>query len=408
LDIGRVMRNYSAFYLKDTVGEENLSRKERGLLRYDFILIAVVLLLTLFGLVTLYSASYLFALNQPQRFTNGLTPLIGNVTACALMIVLFPILALIRLEWLQKGWMVVLLVFITVVFNILPFFKTFQSNDYAMRWITLREGVSFQPSELIKIVLPLYLAYILDKNQDKLNIFVYGPLPPVLLTALFCTLILIQSNLSDAILIALTGILICFVAGIRLRWFALVLLAVIPVAYRLIFGNKDGRWYQRIATWFSQQPSSPDMRTQIDFSLEAVKAGGFWGKGIGQGTLKVRMPEVHGDFVFASFVEESGFLGVLLYFVLIALFAGIGYMIAWKSRSRFMQIFAFGLVTPIVIQTLLNIAVVVHVIPTTGVPLPFVSSGGTSLLATLCAAALLVNMARRHIKSEGMGGKYAR
>jgi len=385
-----------------------LSRGMRTAVRYDFFLIAVVLLLTLFGLVTLYSASYLFALNQPQRFTNGLTPLIGNVTACALMIVIFPILALIKLEWLQKGWMVVFLVLLTVIFNMLPFLKVFQRNDYAMRWITLREGISFQPSELIKIVLPLYLAYILDKNNDKLNVFVYGPLPPVLLTALFCTLILIQSNLSDAILLALTSLLICFVAGIRLRWFAVVLLAVTPVAHRLIFGNKDGRWYQRIATWFSQEPSSPDMRTQIDFSLEAVRAGGFWGKGIGQGTLKVRMPEVHGDFVFASFVEESGFLGVLFYLALIGVFAGISYAVAWKSNSRFIQIFCFGLITPIVIQTLLNIAVVVHVIPTTGVPLPFVSSGGSSLLVTLCAAALLVNMTRRHIKSEDMGGSYAR
>jgi len=379
-----------------------------GAVRYDFILIAVVLLLTLFGLVTLYSASYLFALNQPQRFTNGLTPLIGNVTACVLMIVIFPILALIRLEWLKKGWLVVLLVFLTVALNILPFLRVFQGNDYAMRWITLREGISFQPSELIKIVLPLYLAYILEKNNDKLDKFMYGPLPPVVLTAVFCSLILVQSNLSDAILLALTSILICFVAGIRLRWFALVLLAVTPVANRLIFGNKDGRWYQRIATWVSPQPSSPDMRTQIDFSLEAVKAGGFWGKGIGQGTLKIRMPEVHGDFVFASFVEESGFLGVLIYFVLLGIFAGIGYMVAWKSKSRFVQVLAFGLVTPIVVQTLLNIAVVVHVIPTTGVPLPFVSSGGSSLLVTLCAAALLVNMTRRHIKLEEMGGEYAR
>jgi len=369
--------------------------------RYDIILIAVVLLLTLFGLVTLYSASYLFALNQPQRFTNGLTPLIGNLTACALMVVIFPILALIRLDWLKKGWFVVLLVAFTVLFNMLPFLKVFQRNDYAMRWISLGEGIGFQPSELIKIVLPLYLAYILEKNDDKLNIFVYGPLPPVVLTAMFCTLILFQSNLSDAILLAVTSLLICFVAGIRLRWFILVLLAITPIAHRMIFGNKDGRWYQRIATWFSREPSSPDMRTQIDFSLEAVRAGGFWGKGIGQGTLKIRMPEVHGDFVFASFVEESGFLGVLIYLILIGIFAGISYMIAWKSNSRFIQLLAFGLVTPIVMQTLLNIAVVVRVIPTTGVPLPFVSSGGSSLLVTLCAAALLVNMART-------GGKYAR
>jgi cell division protein FtsW len=383
-----------------------LSRDERRTVRYDFILIAVVLLLTLFGLVTLYSASYLFALNQPQRFTSGLAPLVGNVTACALMIVIFPIMALIRLEWLKKGWMVVFLVLLTIGFNMLPFFKPFQRNDYAMRWITLREGISFQPSELIKIVLPLYLAYILDKNHNKLDSFVYGPLPPVVVTALFCTLILIQSNLSDVVLVALTSMIICFIAGIRLRWFAVVLLVITPVIHRLIFSNKDGRWYQRIANFFSREQTSSDYKTQIDFSLEAIKSGGFWGKGIGQGTLKIRMPEVHGDFVFASFVEESGFLGVLIYFVLMGIFAGISYLVAWRSNNRFFQILAFGLVTPIVIQTLLNIAVVVHIIPTTGVPLPFVSSGGSSLLVTLVSAALLVNIARRHVNSEDKGGGY--
>jgi cell division protein FtsW len=302
--------------------------------------------------------------------------------------------------------MVILLLLLTIGFNILPFLKPFQRNDYAMRWITLRDGISFQPSELIKVVLPLYLAYILDKNSEKLDSFVYGPLPPVLVTALFCTLILIQSNLSDAVLIALTSMIICFIAGIRLRWFALVLLAIVPVVHRLIFSNKDGRWYQRIESFFSSERSSPDLKTQIDFSLEAIKSGGFWGKGIGQGTLKIRMPEVHGDFVFASFVEESGFLGVLIYLVFMGVFAGIGYLVAWRSSNRFIQLFAFGLVTPIVIQTLLNIAVVVHIIPTTGVPLPFVSSGGSSLLVTLVSAAQLVNIARRHIKSEGMGGRY--
>jgi len=384
-----------------------LSREERGTVRYDFILIAVVLLLTLFGLVTLYSASYLFARNQPQRFTSGLTPLIGNVTACVLMMVIFPILALIRLEWLKKGWAVVFFVALTIGLNMLPFFKPFQRNDYAMRWITLKEGIGFQPSELIKIVLPLYLAYILDKNNDKLNSFVYGPLPPVMVTALFCSLILIQSNLSDAVLIALTSMVICFIAGIRLRWFAVVLLAIVPFVHWLIFTNREGRWYQRIASFYSREQSSPDLRTQIDFSLEAIKSGGFWGKGIGQGTLKIRMPEVHGDFVFASFVEESGFLGVLFYLILIGIFAGIGYMVAWRNSNRFIQFLAFGLVTPIVLQTLLNIAVVVHIIPTTGVPLPFVSSGGTSLLVTLVSAALLVNITRRYIKSEDRGREYA-
>jgi cell division protein FtsW len=384
------------------------SGEARGILRYDILLIAVVLLLTLFGLVILYSASYLFALNQPQRFNSGWAPLSGNISACVLAIVIFPILALIKLEWLKKGWVVVFLVLFTVIFNILPLLKPFQRNGYAMRWIILKEGIGFQPSELIKIILPLYLAYILDKNKDKINSFLYGPLPPIMVTALFCSLVIIQSNLSDAVLIAAAGLFVCFVAGIRLRWFAVILIVITPIAHRLIFSNTEGRWYQRVTGWFFREQSPPEHMTQIDFSLEAVRAGGFWGKGIGQGTLKIRMPEVHGDFIFASFVEESGFLGVLIYFTLIGLFAAIGYLVAWRSNERFIQLLAFGLVTPIILQTLLNIAVVADIIPTTGVPLPFVSSGGTSLLVTLVSAALLVNMARRYIYSETGGEKYAR
>jgi cell division protein FtsW len=203
---------------------------------------------------------------------------------------------------------------------------------------------------------------------------------------------MIQSNFSDVVLIALTSMVICFVCGIRARWFVLALLIIIPVTYKITLSNPDGIRYQRIHTFFSKEESPPDLKTQIDFSMEAIKAGGFWGKGIGQGALKIRMPEVHGDFVFTSLVEESGFLGVLFYLILVGVFAAISYMIAWLNNDRFIQFLAFGLVTPIVIQTLMNIAVVANIIPTTGVPLPFVSSGGTSLLVTLAGAALLVNI----------------
>ncbi|MDR0495159.1 MAG: FtsW/RodA/SpoVE family cell cycle protein [Treponema sp.] len=381
--------------------------ERRGMPRYDFILIAVILLLTLLGLVTLYSASFLFAANQPQRFASGWDPLSGNFAACIMMLALFPILALIPLEWLKKGWVVVFLVFITIGLNLLPFFKPFQREDSAMRWVILKKGVGFQPSELIKVVLPLYLAYILDKNREKLNVFVYGPLPPFVVTALFCALVLIQSNFSDAVLIALTSMAICFISGIRVRWFVLALLLVIPAAYAVTLSDPGGVRYQRIKTFLSKEESPPELKTQIDFSVEAIKAGGFWGKGIGQGGLKIRMPEVHGDFVFASFVEESGFLGVLFYLALVGVFAAISYMTAWMDKNRFIQFLSFGLVTPIVVQTLMNIAVVARIIPTTGVPLPFVSSGGSSLLVTLAGAALIVNMARGYAKSDNRGGRHA-
>jgi cell division protein FtsW len=381
--------------------------------RYDFLIAAATLLLLLLGLVILYSASFLFASNQPTRFGNGWGPISSNLAAVLIMLLLFPILSLINLEWLKKGWVVFFIVFLTILVNLLPFFPVFQKENHrqgidAMRWIFFKfpgqKSMSFQPSELIKVTLPLYLAYILDKNKDRLDNFFYGPLPPVVVTGIFCFLVLRQSNFSEAALIAMIGIAICFVSGIRLRWFALALLLLIPISYQLTYGDPEGRWYQRIQSFLSNAPDQYGEKYQSELSLEAIKSGGFWGKGIGQGTLKVRMPEVHGDFVFASFVEESGFMGVFFYIVLLCFFAWIGYKIAWRSGERYYQLLAFGLVTPIVIQTLLNIAVVAKIVPTTGVPLPFVSSGGSSLLVTLIGSALLLNVTRRYVI---MGGKYA-
>jgi cell division protein FtsW len=375
---------------------------------------AATLLLVLLGLVILYSASFLFASNQPSRFGSGWGPMSSNIVAVLIMLLLFPILALVDIEWLKKGWVVFFILFLTVIINIMPFFPLFQKANHrpgfdAMRWIFLKfpgqRSLSFQPSELIKVALPLYLAYILDKNKDRLGNFFYGPLPPVLVTVVFCFLVLRQSNFSEAALIALISMVICFVSGIRLRWFGLALVLMIIVGYQLTFGDTEGRWYQRIQNFTSKSPDEYGEKYQSDLSLEAIKTGGFWGKGIGQGALKIRMPEVHGDFVFASFVEESGFLGVLFYIILMGFFAWIGYKVAWQSNDRYYQLLAFGLVTPIVIQTLLNIAVVAKIVPTTGVPLPFVSSGGSSLLATLVSAALLVNITRRYVI---MGDKYVR
>jgi cell division protein FtsW len=381
-------------------------------IRYDYIIIAITLFLTLLGLATLYSASYQFASRQPLRFSTALGPISGNFIVILLMVVLFPVLASIDLKFLKKGAVLFILLFSVAVLNtlpFLPFFRNTGANTETFRWIYFKNSsgqilFSFQPSELIKLALPLYLAYILDKNKDRLNNFFYGFLPPAFITAVFCTLVLLQSNLSDAVFILFISLVICFVAGIGLLYYALAFGIIIPVGHRLIFGNKEGRWYDRLIG-HSSLGSDPFGRDyQITTSLNALRTGGFFGKGIGQGTLKIILPEVHGDFVFASYAEESGFLGVLLYFLIIGVFAFICYKIAWQSKSRYNQLLIFGLATPIVCQTMLNIAVVAKIVPTTGIPLPFVSSGGSSLLVTLVSTAILVNIIRQTICMEG---KYA-
>jgi cell division protein FtsW len=135
---------------------------------------------------------------------------------------------------------------------------------------------------------------------------------------------------------------------------------------------------------------------QVRSSLLTIASGGFWGKGIGQGTRKIAsVPEIHSDFIFSAFAEESGFLGVTLFFVLFSVFAIQAYRGACKSESAFRRLLASGLVTVIISQALLNIAVVSGSVPATGIPLPFFSAGGSSLATTLVCTGLIVNVSRQ-------------
>ena len=387
-----------------------LMTEDNKSVRYDIFLIAIIVFLTFLGLVTLYSASYLFASNQPTRFASGFEPVVKNIFICIAMLVVFPFLAMIKLDFFIKWKLIIVLLVGTVVLNIFPFFPVFRKENFnpqtdAMRWIYIY-GISFQPSELIKFVLPVYSAYILTKNKDRLDTFVRGPLPLAIWTAIFCILVLFQNNFSEAVLIVLTSFTICFLAGIGLQWFVVGFIAVVSAGVLLIVSDSTGYRLQRLINFGQHEADPTGMGFQITNSLEAIRAGGFWGKGIGQGSMKISVPEVHGDFIFASYAEESGFLGVLLYFIIIGAFTAICYYVAWKNKNMHHRLLALGLVTPIIIQTIMNIAVVTNIIPTTGVTLPFFSAGGSSLLITLASSALLVNITRRHILSNNTERNY--
>jgi cell division protein FtsW len=174
-----------------------------------------------------------------------------------------------------------------------------------------------------------------------------------------------------------------------LREIFAVLLALILVVF-VLYTNDKGKIKSRIDDFTGRKGY------QVEMSLDAIKSGGFWGKGIGQGTLKVKTPEIHGDFVFASYAEESGFLGVLFYFILLGVFVWLGFREAWRSRSCFSRILGIAMVMSVAVQTMINIAVVANIIPTTGIPLPFISSGGSSLLMTLVISGLIVNVSKQN------------
>jgi cell division protein FtsW len=216
----------------------------------------------------------------------------------------------------------------------------------------------------------------------------------VLVTALFFSLIYLQNNFSTAVFIALNALVIFFLAGVRIRYFLGAAVMFLPLSSLLIL-TKEHR-VRRLISYLHPEWDPQGAGYQVRSSLLTIASGGFWGKGLGQGTRKIAsVPEIHSDFIFAAFAEESGFLGVTLFFILFSVFAVQAYRGACKGDSVFRRLLASGLVTVIVSQTLLNIAVVSGSLPATGVPLPFFSAGGSSLATTLVCAGLIVNVARR-------------
>jgi cell division protein FtsW len=263
----------------------------------------------------------------------------------------------------------------------------------ASRWVQIG-GRRFQPSELMKLFLPFYLAHMLDRksemNGETFGRFGRSILPLFIVMALFIMVIGLQNNFSTALFIAINMTLIFIMAGVKSYY--LIGLGIVTVLTGSVFILMEPHRINRIYAFFVREDTQ-DVAFQIDKAISAIKTGGFWGKGFGQGDFSL-IPEVHSDFIFCAYAEEFGFIGVLLYFFLMGIFMAEGYLVAFKAFDLYRRLLAFGYVTIIVSQAFFNIAVSVGVVPITGIPLPFFSAGGTSLIITLIMCGVLVNISR--------------
>ncbi|MCL2210359.1 MAG: putative lipid II flippase FtsW [Treponema sp.] len=361
--------------------------------------ISVILLMGL-GLVTLYSASYSFA---ARFFMHGNYFIIRQLIFGGAGIVLFIIFSRISLSFLRKC--ILPLFCIAAALCALTLVPDIGRERYgASRWIEIG-SFSYQPSEMVKFVLPLYLAHLLDKKSDNLDNFNSGILPPVLVTGLFFALIYMQNNFSTAVFIMFNAIIIFFLAGMRYRYFFAAVAMIAPISALLVF-TKEHR-VRRLVSFLRPDWDPLGAGFQVQASREAIISSGFWGKGIGEGTRKVAsIPEIHSDFIFSAYVEETGFIGILLIFALFVIFAILGYKAALDSKTVFGRLLAAGLTTMIVSQALLNTAVVSGALPATGIPLPFFSAGGSSLITTLICSGLIANVARTGGVTRGYESSY--
>lgn len=262
----------------------------------------------------------------------------------------------------------------------------------ARRWVFLF-GLSFEPSELVKPALVLYLASILAKKEDKINDPLNSLIPPLLVVLLFAAVIYFQKDFSTAVFLLVIALCMFLMAQVRLGYFILLSLLFLPLGGVLLFTQTYR--VERLVAFFNPLADPGGSGYQVIAARSALIAGGLWGRGVGRGTKSLGvLPEAHSDFIFAVIGEETGFLGALFVVLLFLLFAWRGYAIALRSEDSFSAYLAFGLTSTIFFQALLNVAVVTGLVPATGIPLPFISAGGSCMVVSLAICGILMNLSR--------------
>lgn len=260
----------------------------------------------------------------------------------------------------------------------------------ALRWLQLGP-VGFQPGELAKLAVVVYLAHSLAKKREKVASFSVGFVPHVIVTSLVVLLILAQPDFGTSMIIFATLGLMMFVAGTKIGYLLLAVVAAIPVGWHYVTSNPHA--WKRLLVFMEPEAHKQGIGYQIWESLVSFGSGGFAGAGLGQGQQKLYfLPEAHTDFVFAVVGEELGFLGVVLVVLLFAIIIGRGLKLAWSAGTRFTMFLCFGICAWIGVQALTNMMVVVALIPTKGLTLPLVSFGRSSMMMTLIAMGILLRI----------------
>ena len=356
--------------------------------RGDTIFLGLLILLAGTGLAAMLSSSFYYAeklTGDPQFFFKKHLWQLGTGVLLAFAVARLP------LDLIRKLTPFLLLTsFVLLGLTFLPNIGT--QVQGARRWLVVF-GQSFQPSELVKLSIVLYLAHIFAKKEDRLGDFFNAILPPLLVTGAFAALIYLQNDFSTTVFILFIALSMFFVAGMRVLYFALMGSVAIPLSIILLL-TKEHR-VQRIISFLNPQVDPVGAGYQVMAARAALIRGGVWGTGLGRGAKKLGgLPEAHSDFVFAVLGEETGFVGVVFILTVFVAFAVRGYLIAVGCGDRYGYYIAFGLTTSIITQALFNIAVVSGLVPATGIPLPFFSTGGSSILVTMVMCGFLLNISR--------------
>ncbi len=357
-------------------------------LKKNWVLISLVFLLIALGMLFIYSASsYSSDIKYDDSFYFVKKQLLGFGMGLVVMLffTMFDYHKFVKLRWVVVGIYIslLLLVFIPGIGR---------SNYGANRWITIG-GISLQSSEVAKFGFVIFSACYLSKNYKKMKTF-WGTIPLIAVGGISCLLILLEPNLSVTLCLGTVMLIMLLIGGMQFKHFLLILvpaLCLVPILiiiepYRL----------QRLVAFIDPWASPKEEGFQLIQSLYALGSGGLFGVGLFNSRQKyLFLPFSESDFIFSIIGEELGFVGCIMIIVIYAIVIWKGVKIAYSASDRLGCYMAGGITSVIGVQLLINIAVVTGSIPPTGIPLPFMSAGGTSLMVFMGAVGILLNISRK-------------
>ena len=357
-------------------------------------LVVLTAVLTVFGLSFLYSASAIVAMQAEEASWFFVT---RQALGVVVGIVAFAIAAKFDAERLQKlAWPIMILTLALMLITVLPFTTSIAPVHLGSRRFIL--GRSLQPSELGKFAVVIWTAMMVVKKGDKMRRLTKGLLPILLVVGVLDLTAILQPDLSVALMFTLVMGIILYSGGARIGHFVVLGVVAIPVMWGQLVRLQYA--LMRVLTFFGTE--NAEIEHQLRQSLIAVGSGGFWGQGFGQGRQQFGwVPLGYNDFVASTIGEEWGFLGMVLLVGLFAAYAWLGMRIARQARSPFLQLVAVGLTVTTVITAFVHIGVVIGLLPTTGLTLPFVSYGRSNLLLSFVMTGILVNIGSRRERVVG-------
>ena len=355
--------------------------------KYDLFILLIAIALTCFGVVMVFSAS---AVTADKRLHDGFFYLKrqGGFAFVGFIVMLVTM----HIDYhVWRRWAVPILLLSLMLLGAVLVPGIGGSAGGAARWIKLVAGFRFQPSEFAKIALIIYMAFSLDRKQDKIKSFGPGFLSYMIILMVLLALLLKQPDLGSAVTLFIVAFFMLFAAGARLSYILSVILLSLPFLYFLIV-DVEYRWNRIIAFLY---PERDPLKAgyQILQSFMALGSGGLFGQGLGQGKQKLfYLPEAHTDFILAVIAEELGFVGVIVIVGLFFLLIMRSFRVAAEAKDTFGRFLALGIAVLLGVESAVNMAVVTGMMPTKGLALPFISYGGSSLVISLFAVGILLNI----------------